>query len=490
MKASGKVLFFFPSYRSPEAAPPLALLALAGPLMEAGFQVEIVDSTVHSDYPQRILAHAGDSLCLGISLVTGPMIREAVEMGRLVKRKHPTLPIVLGGWHPSTLPEQTLKADFVDVVVRGQGELTFLELVKAYATGAGPAGIEGLSYRVGEQICHNPPRPRVDLNTLPEKPYHLVNFDLYQARSGMRWALYTSSHGCPYNCAYCSNASVYGRNWHGLNADRVVREVTSLASRHHLDLVDIIDDNFLVDRQRGLDIARGILDSGVRFGWYIQTTANFVNRLSITELELMARSGMRRIFIGADSGSEEVLRGIDKARFQSPDDIRQVAAHCHRCGIRTTFSIIFGLPGESEADRRETLRFIREIKTRHPASDFLTNIYTPYPGAPNFQQALALGVNEPKSLEEWVDFFPRHQVLPWLRGREHRRVQTMREYMRLAYDPRPIDQEERASLLHRALAAPARLRLNRDFYALPFELWLLSGARALKRRLLPRHETS
>src|SRR5687767_5648191 len=119
-----KVLLFFPSYRSIEACPPLALLALAPLLERQGYTVEIIDSTINSGYKQRILDQLDESLCLGISIVTGPMIDEAVEVSLAVKEKRPDFPIIIGGWHPSTLAEQCLSARYVDIVVRGQGELT------------------------------------------------------------------------------------------------------------------------------------------------------------------------------------------------------------------------------------------------------------------------------------------------------------------------------------------------------------------------------
>src|SRR5262245_40208388 len=121
MRSKGKrVSLFFPSYRSIEAAPPLALLALAPIVAERGLAVDIVDSTVEPRYRERILDQLDDTVCVGISIVTGPMIYEAIEVARAVKSAKPDVPVILGGWHPSTLAEQSLKAPYVDVVVRGQ----------------------------------------------------------------------------------------------------------------------------------------------------------------------------------------------------------------------------------------------------------------------------------------------------------------------------------------------------------------------------------
>src|SRR6516165_46292 len=127
---SKKIVFFFPSFASTEATAPLGILAVATPLLRAGYTVQLVDSTITPNYKKRVLSEVQDALCLGISLVTGPMIRETVEIARAVKEWNPEFPVILGGWHPSLLPKQTLEARDIDIVVRGQGEETLLEVVE------------------------------------------------------------------------------------------------------------------------------------------------------------------------------------------------------------------------------------------------------------------------------------------------------------------------------------------------------------------------
>src|SRR5262249_24074900 len=124
-----KIALFFPPYTGKALGPPLSLLSLAATLEEAGYQVSIIDAVIESAYVKRIAQEIQNSCCFGISLLTGPMIASAIEASRLVRRLRPELPIVYGGWHPTLLPDQTLKSDCLDVIVRGQGEITFLELL-------------------------------------------------------------------------------------------------------------------------------------------------------------------------------------------------------------------------------------------------------------------------------------------------------------------------------------------------------------------------
>src|ERR1700735_2773608 len=125
-----KVVFFFPAFSSQEATAPLGILAVSTPLLRAGFQVTIIDSTITPNFHARVIHERRDVLCLAGSRVTCPMVRETVQIARAAKKLYPNLPVVLGGWHPSLLPDQTLAAEYVDIVVKGQGEDAFLEIAQ------------------------------------------------------------------------------------------------------------------------------------------------------------------------------------------------------------------------------------------------------------------------------------------------------------------------------------------------------------------------
>ena len=113
----GKVVLFYPAYDGPPLGAPLCLLALASPLREANFDVVVIDAAIDPDYRAHIERESEDALCLGISVLTGPMIRGAVEVATAMKSDHPQLPIIFGGWHPTLLPDETLSEPFVDIVV-------------------------------------------------------------------------------------------------------------------------------------------------------------------------------------------------------------------------------------------------------------------------------------------------------------------------------------------------------------------------------------
>lgn len=475
---SKKVVFFFPAFSSQEATAPLGILAVSTPLLRSGYEVKIVDSTITPHFQKRVLQEMEDALCLAISLVTGPMIRETAQIARAVKELYPSKPVILGGWHPSLLPDQTLACPHVDIVIKGQGEEALLEVVQHIEAGESLKGIPGVGYKEDGKLVFNAPRPLKPIRELPPKAYHLADFDAYQRVSGRRWAMYTSSLACPFNCAYCTNDGLYGRKWNALDAEQVVEEVTDLVSRYGLTLLWVVDDNFLVDRDRAVKIAEGLVRSGVQFDWSIQASTNLVTRLTVEELKLLRRAGLSQVAHGAESGSTKVLHLMNKD-FQKLETIYQAADLLSRAGIRPSFNMIFGFPGESEIERRESIQLVMNVCRRYPMAEFWTNIFTPYPGSPIMQRAFELGIDVPKTFEGWADYFPRYTVLPWLKGEKHKRVQTMREYMRIAFHRIPIGVQRKHPinrLVHRTISLPARWRLDHDVYAAPVELWLKNKA--------------
>ena len=360
VKSSKKIVFFVASFSSIEATAPLGILAIATPLLEAGYEICIIDASIEPNYKKRIMHEIKDALCLGISLVTGPMIRETVEVARAIKDWDPEFPIVLGGWHPSLLPTQTLEAPYVDIIVRAQGEESMLAVADRLRDDASMADVLGIGFKVDGKLHFTPERPLKQLTQMPAKAYQLADFDAYEKICGRRWAMYVSSLACPFNCAYCTNAGVYGRKWNCLPVEQVVEETIELTRRYRLELLWMADDNFLVDLDRSLKIAEGLIRAGANFKWSVQATTNLTARLSIDELTLLRRSGLHQICQGIETASPAVMKLMNKD-FQVLGDIYQSTERCIRAGVIPSFNIIFGFPGEGDKERRETVTFMMDI---------------------------------------------------------------------------------------------------------------------------------
>jgi radical SAM superfamily enzyme YgiQ (UPF0313 family) len=401
------------------------------------------------------------------------MISAAVRAAENVKKHQPEVPIIFGGWHSTLSVHQTLREPFVDAVVRGQGELTLLELVERIAAGESWHGVRGVSFKENGAVVDEPERPITNINELPCPKYDLVNHDLYAAASGRRQLAYTSSVGCPYQCNYCTDQVFYKRRFNAYTAERVVSDLSDLVPRYGIEHVPFFDSNFLVDRRRAVAIAQGIIESKIKFQWDFQASTDFLSRMSDDDVSLLAASGVRHIGFGTESTSESVLSLMNK-KFQRVEQMVESARKTEKAGIQVVFNIILGYPGETEDDRQQTFRTMSEIARDYWNVSFSPNIFTPYPGIPIWPQLRRMGVHEPRSLQEWEALALGVNVLPWLQGEDLRRLKRSLEYFLLNNQLRKAT--KRLPWLRRgvrrALGAPIRWRIGKNRYSFPWELWI------------------
>jgi len=468
-----KVVLFYPPYDGPPLGAPLCLLSLAAPLLQAGFDVSIIDAAIHRDWEQKVLREVRDALCLGISVLTGPMIHGAVRIAKTVKKEGLSLPVIFGGWHPSLVPGQTLQENYVDAVVRGQGDLTLLEIAQKLSEGKEYRSVQGVSSKVLGMPQHSPERRVALLDDLPTPAFELADFDAYERVSGERKLAYATSVGCPYACNYCTDMVFYKRRFNALEAQRVVSEVTELVERYRIDEVAMLDSNLPVDWRRAREIAQGFVDSGKKFHWTFQASTDFLCRMSDDDVRLLGESGVSHMGFGTESTSSSVLKLMNK-RHQRVDEMYETARKASIGGIHVTFNLIFGYPGETEADREETLLTMSDIARQFWNVSFSPNLFTPYPGIPIWPELRSLGLREPQSLEEWAELPLGRNTLPWLQGKELKRLWRMLEFFLLNNQLRKATKNHPRlrTGVRRALGVPLRWRMRTKQYSFPWELWV------------------
>ena len=479
-----KIVLFSPFYDGPAFGPPAALLHLATPLRQAGFVVRIIDGKITPNYLDEIEDEIKDALCFGISYLTGPMIEGAIEASRHAKQLRPDMAVIHGGWHPSLMSEQTLVEPYVDVVARHQGEYTLLEIARCLQSGQSLEGVAGCWFKRDGQIVKNPDRPVERLENLPPPAYDLVDFDAYEQAGRDRVLPYATSLGCPYECSYCTDTVFYNRRFNALSPERVVNEVSALVRQHRIDRVALLDSNFLVNTKRAVAIAQGFADSDVRFSWTFQASTDFLCRLTDDEVRLLGQSGVSHIGFGTESADTGVLSVMNKPHQKIPD-MYETARKTQQAGIRVTFNLIFGYPGETEAARRETFRVMGEIASRYDNVGFSPNILTPYPAIPLWPELERLGVERPGSLEAWSEFALSHNVLPWLRDATRRRVARSISLLSLVHELTKRSRNASTpagSLMARSLRRALCWRVKNQFLAWPVELWIYEW----KQRLIMR----
>jgi anaerobic magnesium-protoporphyrin IX monomethyl ester cyclase len=196
---------------------PLALLAIGSELDPDVYEVVTIDGRLDPDAQSTLLSHLDGALCLGVTVLTGAPISDALRISRAAKRARPDLPVVWGGWHPSMFARECLADPSVDVTVRGQGEETFAEIVRRLAEGRSLEGCAGCTVRLADGTIHeNPPRPLAPVDKFRAHDYGLIPVERYFELKGKRQLDYISSQGCNFRCAFCSDPFVYGRKWVGL----------------------------------------------------------------------------------------------------------------------------------------------------------------------------------------------------------------------------------------------------------------------------------
>jgi radical SAM superfamily enzyme YgiQ (UPF0313 family) len=443
---------------------PLGLLAVGSALDPERFEVRIVDGRLEGD-PLATLSALVDhrTLCLGMGVLTGAPLADALAVSRGIRARFPDLPIIWGGWHASLFGEACLEEPSVDMTVRGQGEQTFAEILERLIAQASPKGVAGCSWRDAEGRVHREvERPPASVEDLPAHDYRLLPVTRYFAHKGRRQLDYVASQGCFWRCAFCADPRVYGRTWSGLSPARMLHEISGLWQEYRFGDLNFQDETFFTHASRALEFAEGLAGLDLPFTWAATMRADQGDRLRDADFGLLARSGLRRVLVGVESGDPDLLRWMQKD--STIDQVLTTLEKCRRHGIAAELPFIVGFPGEAPESVDATLSLARQL--RRMAPDFQVRIFffKPYPGAPISEAAERAGLALPRSLEDWSRF-DIYTLGSWLDPGLARRIQRFDHYQRRGWDPI-------GPLWRRPFAALARWRCEREAFALPWEMWL------------------
>jgi len=447
---------------------PLAVMAVGSALDRRRFEVRIIDGRLERDPVGAVVRAIDDALCLGVTVLTGAPIRDALRVTRAAKARRPDLPVVWGGWHPSLFPTETLAEPTVDITVQGQGEATFQELVDRLADRAGLDGLPGTAFRSDGTPRRSPPRPLVDMNVFPPVDYGLIPVEQYFRRKGKRQLDYVSSTGCHYRCAFCADPFVYGRRWVGLSPERVGDEIEFLWRRYRFEDLAFQDETFFTFEKRVIAIAEEFLHRGLSFTWTATMRADQGYRLSDEGWALCVRSGLRQVMIGVESGSPALLRWMLKDI--TLEQVLHCAERCVRYGLGAIFPFIVGFPDEPDESVRATLDLVKHLRAMSPRFETPIFYYKPYPGSLITEAVVRQGYDLPRTLEEWAEFDFIGSAGPWVSPEKYRLIERFKFYNRFAGG--------RRVWYRRPLQAIARWRCRRDFYGFPVE-------KAIVERLRP-----
>lgn len=449
---------------------PLALM-LAASHAAREYAIRIIDQRLDPDWSRTLERElAADTLCVGVTAFTGPQILYGLEASRLVKQCS-RVPVVWGGIHPSILPEQTVSHEAVDLVLVGEGEIAFRDLLSALDAGAPPGGVPGVWTMTPAGPAGSPPVAIQDVNTLPPIPYSLVPIEDYigRDREGRRKFPIKTSRGCPYRCTFCHQNSNYRRKWRAFAAPRVLDEMEMLIRDHAIRHFQILDDNFFVDVKRVQEILHGMQERRLDAVLTINgSRVSDILRLSDESLRLLAGGRCAELQIGLESGSQRILDAMKKDL--SLDQVLQANERLGKHRIPRYYELVSGFPGETAEDIAETARLILRLSERDPDVFFAPlESLTAYPGTEVYEQAEAAGMRFPTSLEGWGDYEWSNPRLPWMDGRMRRLLKSFHIFPTLISAQIKVAESSWLKLLFRLYRPIARWRVRHQFFYLPIE---------------------
>ncbi|MBI1952797.1 MAG: radical SAM protein [Candidatus Omnitrophica bacterium] len=447
--------------------PPLGILSMASCLEAQGFEVHVVDCHAREMGPGgfRAIVRRLRPRLVGITVLS-PHYVPANYIAAICKEEVPDVTVVTGGVHAEAHPEEMLRNPSIDAVGRGDGEMLMTEL----ARGTAREKIEGLSYRVGDQVVHNPPRKiEMDLDRYPLPAYHLVDFDDYfppvSSYRDLPAMNVLMTRGCPGKCTFCNSANTTLRS---RSVEKMIELLKCLRAEYGIRQIYFYDDTFTVNRRAVLDLCRRMAEEKIDLSWICCVRGDMFNE---EMAKALAAAGCHQVMIGIESGSKTLMAAIGKPIKHEVYQRVVEVAHRNRLEVRGSF--IIGHVNETKDTLRESLQFAIDLDLDF----FQLSVMTPYPGTVIFEQFKSEG----RLLHEEYSRYGQNEVVFRL---NHLSAEEVNRFERFAFwkfysRPRAIVKQlkrlRNLAMLRDLAAAFAFFffeRLRRSGHSAEWEKWL------------------
>ena len=373
-----------PSVHSHPPFIPLGLAYLGAIAEQKGHQVIIIDcqaeKLTEETFRNRITQTASD--IIGVTATT-LLYKSAMKLVNIAKQAQPQAVTILGGSHGTFWDENALNEyPSLDIVVRREGEITFIELLEKLEAKSNLSGVLGITYRNEDKISRNPDRPFIeDLDALPFPAHHLLPLESLKHNGKILFPL-ISSRGCVFWCDFCSTVRMFGRGYRMRSPKNVVDEMQLIHDQYGIDQVTFYDDAFTVDRNRVLKICEELHSRKLSMRWDCGTRVDMVDR---ELLKTMRNAGCIAVWLGVESGSEAILGAMNKKI--KLEQTRLAYKTAHEVGLMTIANVVLGFPGETEQTAKATIQFVKQLNPE----DVGFYVATPYPGTPMYEEVKANG---------------------------------------------------------------------------------------------------
>lgn len=482
-----KIILFNPQSATGKHRIPNSILQV-GSSIDHKFDYFFVDGNLEKDPLKTIEKYINEdqATCLGMTVMPGPQLKQAIPFSKIIKEKYPNIKIIWGGYFASNQYKVVLNSKVVDYVINGPGDEAFPRLLN-YINDSNTedlTSIPNLIYLANGEFITTRKEALPDMDNLPEFPYKKLD-EFYPVKNylaktfmGGKTLSYHSSFGCPFTCSFCAVVPIYNAKWKGLKAERVANDVLDFKKNYGVDAVEFHDNNFFTSRKRVVDFAERINGEGIN--WWGEGRIDTITKYSDEDLKLMKDSGLKMIFLGAETGNDEVLKKMNKGGTQSGKQIKEFAKRLGEIGIVPEYSFVLGMPGDSEEQVmnqiNEDIRFIKEIKKINPNTEIIIYLYSPVPTEDSelFKTIQDKGFKFPQNLEDWLSpswenfDLRKNPLTPWLTMKHINKIQNFETVLNGYY---PTASDFRIKGFKKVLLRSfAYLRYKTGFYSFPYEI--------------------
>lgn len=481
-----KIILFNPRSSAHKPRIPNSVLQVAASVMNE-YDVIFVDGNLEQD-PLAVMLNyfsTQDIFCLGVTVMPGPQLKQAIAVTRRVKELHPVTRIVWGGYFPSNQPAAVLNSGLVDAIINGPGDRAFPLLLQGWAVNrVDYAAIPNLIYLQDGKPTKTRKDELYNQDELPPLPYDKLNeyypIKRYLGKTflGNETIAYHSSIGCPFTCSFCGIVPIYNARWKGKSADNIYADLKKIKENYGGDSIEFHDNNFFVSEKRTVEFSRLMLNEGMN--WWGEGRIDTIDKYKDDSLKIMRDSGCKMIFLGAESGNDEILKKMDKGGTQTGDQIKRFAERMARFDIIPELSFVLGTPAESSSKVArqidEEIRFIREVKKINPEAEIIIYVYSPVPteGSEMYEEVKKSGFHFPRQLDEWISpawenfDLRKNPLTPWLTPAMVNKIKNFETVLN-GYFPTVSDTRIRGGK-KRFIRVMSSIRYKSGFYTRPYEI--------------------
>ena len=368
-----------------EVYPPLGLAYIAAALIRNGIVVRLIEartrSLSHDEVIERV--EKEDPQFVGITAIT-PRMNSALYLAKKVKQVDPGIKVILGGPHIHFEHKTIINYEEVDFCVRGEGELTVLELIDCLSNSGDPGKVKGITFKRNNDVIVNPERPFVqNLDTFAFPARELMHNPAYHGlwTEGQTFSSVLATRGCPYRCTFCAAPAIWGRKHRRRSVEDVLDELEEIYQKFGVRYVRFVDDLLIVDKKWIIDLCWGIIERGLND--LIWACDGRVGLMSEDLLDEMKNAGCLVIFYGIEFGNQRIL-DLCKKGF-TLEQVRETIDMTARVGISSYGYFMMGYPTETVETIEDTINLSKDLALNHGMDSAGFSIVTPFPGTPLFE---------------------------------------------------------------------------------------------------------